>query len=234
MKKIFFISALLLCALVIAKAQVTIGSGTLPQATLDIVGSYSNDSEKGKAFRLDDGNQAPGKVLTCGENGVGSWQLSTVSLITGTWDDVNGNEPLSTDIGAPTYTGLSVTLPPGKYMIFVQAGYAVAVNRYFHMYLGWGTTTSSYQYPISNYASCKFLGNAFFPPLPTFNRSINLVKQQNFIIDLTAATEDTTIYILSHRQVISYTAESGIVDDPTDVLVNHYSDEFSLNVISLH
>ena len=235
MKKILFIAVLLLCALVIAKAQVTIGSGALPQATLDIVCSYSNDSEKGKAFRLDDGNQAPGKVLTCAENGVGSWQLSTVSLITGSWDNVNANEPLSTDQSAPTYMGLSATLPPGKYMMFVQVGYTVAANRLCHMYLGWGTEAGTFQSITPGSESYKFVGHAFFAPLPTLpTQRIYLIKQENFIIDLTAATEDTTIYINSFRKVILYTAESGIVDDPTDALVNDFRDEYSLNVISLH
>ena len=63
-------------------AQVTIGSGDLPQATLDII--RHNPSETGKAFRLDDGNQAPGKVLTCGENGVGTWQPSGTFFRRGT------------------------------------------------------------------------------------------------------------------------------------------------------
>ena len=53
-----------------ATAQVTIGSGDLPQATLDIVGT----NKPGNAFRLDDGTQAPGNVLTCGANGIGTWQ----------------------------------------------------------------------------------------------------------------------------------------------------------------
>ena len=63
---------MMLLAAVTVSAQVTIGSGNLPQATLDIVGAAG---ETGKAFRLDDGNQAPDKVLTCGENGVGTWQV---------------------------------------------------------------------------------------------------------------------------------------------------------------
>ena len=63
----------MMCAPLALSAQVTIGSGALPQATLDIVGAAG---ETGKAFRLDDGNQAPDKVLTCQENGVGTWQVA--------------------------------------------------------------------------------------------------------------------------------------------------------------
>jgi len=65
--------ATMMCAPFTASAQVTIGSGDLPQATLDIVGTYPTAADKGKAFRLDDGNQAPGKVLTCQDNGIGTW-----------------------------------------------------------------------------------------------------------------------------------------------------------------
>ena len=53
------------------RAQVTIGSVDLPQATLDIRG---NSEETGRAFRLIDGNHdVPGRVLTLGENGIGTW-----------------------------------------------------------------------------------------------------------------------------------------------------------------
>ena len=231
-----FLLATMLLAPMGASAQVTIGSGALPQATLDIVGTYPTDADKGKAFRLDDGNQAPGKILTCGENGVGTWQLSTVSLIQGTWDDVNANEPLSTSKDAPTYTGLSVTLPPGKYMMFVQVGYTVIPNRVYHIYLGWGTVAGKFQsIPPDDPVSYKFLGHKAVPPNITTKTEYYLVEQETFIVDLTAATEDTTIYINSYRQVTIYTAASGIVDDPTnDVRVNQFPDEYSLNVISLH
>ena len=76
MKRNVFFRRLLLSASLLApigaSAQVTIGSDALPQATLDIVGAAG---ETGKAFRLDDGNQAPDKVLTCQDNGVGTWQV---------------------------------------------------------------------------------------------------------------------------------------------------------------
>ena len=74
--------ATMMCAPFSLSAQVTIGSGALPQATLDIVGSYSNNSEKGKAFRLDDGNQADGKVLTVdGDNAVATWQYPALTIL---------------------------------------------------------------------------------------------------------------------------------------------------------
>ena len=63
---------MLLLAPMGASAQVTIGSGDIPKTTLDIIGDTLN--VHGEGFRLIDGNQAPNKVLTCQENGVGTWQ----------------------------------------------------------------------------------------------------------------------------------------------------------------
>lgn len=75
MKKLIFFGKLLIATVMGApfttSAQVTIGSGDIPQATLDVRGS---PNETGKAFRLIDGNQAPGKVLTVGEDGIATWE----------------------------------------------------------------------------------------------------------------------------------------------------------------
>jgi hypothetical protein len=99
-KSLFIAGAI--CAPLMASAQVTIGSGAMPQATLDIVGSYSTDAEKGKAFRLDDGNQAPGKVLTAGENGIGSWQnIGALAATTYTISNVNQDFIASFDTKIP-------------------------------------------------------------------------------------------------------------------------------------
>ena len=87
MKNIFF-AKLFLAAMVFlaptgASAQVTIGSNIPPEATLDIIGDTAN--VHGQAFRLIDGNQAPGRVLTCGGNGIGTWQNPvTATTIRGT------------------------------------------------------------------------------------------------------------------------------------------------------
>ena len=72
--KNYFLSLLLatmMCAPFTASAQVTIGSVEPPQATLDIRGA---EGETGQAFRLIDGNQADGRVLTVvGDDGVATW-----------------------------------------------------------------------------------------------------------------------------------------------------------------
>ena len=121
---------MLLLAPMGASAQVTIGSDALPQATLDVVGTYPTAADKGKAFRLDDGNQAPGKVLICQDNGVGTWQNFAMYEIEG----VKGgrvNFPLAPDnsTASGTYdfrqTGGYITLPPGKWEVQVYTLIAI-------------------------------------------------------------------------------------------------------------
>ena len=74
--KNFFLTLLLtaiMCVLFTANAQVTIGSTELPEAMLDIR-AYPQMTERGQGFRLIDGNQADGRVLTVvGNDGVATW-----------------------------------------------------------------------------------------------------------------------------------------------------------------
>jgi len=101
-------------------AQVTIGSGDLPQATLDIVG---NPSEIGKAFRMKDGNEADGKVLTVGDNGIATWRNVALHIIDGKFDPVERPISLSLDYYKTDYgrvfrdTNSYIDLPPGRYMV---------------------------------------------------------------------------------------------------------------------
>jgi len=120
---------MLLLAPMGASAQVTIGSGDLPQATLDII--RHNPSETGKAFRLDDGNQAPGKILTCGENGVGTWQYAALPRIVGT--GVGTLTLPFADMGLASYsiytpTGASIVLPPGEWEVRVTTLLYVSIT----------------------------------------------------------------------------------------------------------
>jgi hypothetical protein len=53
-------------------AQVGVNTDT-PKTTLDIV--QKDQTVKGKGFRLDDGNQGAGKILTSDADGAGTWML---------------------------------------------------------------------------------------------------------------------------------------------------------------
>ena len=145
-------ASVLLAAIVLAaaaaNAQVTIGSDALPQATLDIVGAAG---ETGKAFRMTDGNQADGRVLTVtGNNGVATWQppftfhtavvdfaSKTRILECGTRSSVLSN-PTKIDeasILSSTITGLSVsndniTIPAGDYLVYFTGDIANAEYAY--------------------------------------------------------------------------------------------------------
>lgn len=81
------------------------------------------------AFRLVDGTQAAGRILTSDANGNASWQTLAVTSVAGTLP----SSPTSfTSYGSGTpaviseYTGGYITLPPGKWLIGV--GSTVSIN----------------------------------------------------------------------------------------------------------
>jgi len=124
MKSNFFTKlclAAMLFAPMSASAQVTIGSKTLPQTTLDIIGDTA--TVHGQAFRLIDGNQSSGKVLTAGEDGVGTWQDVALRRIVGNRGTNQVNIPFApTPAPNNTFfipTGTTITLPPGKWEVSV-------------------------------------------------------------------------------------------------------------------
>ena len=235
--KVFLMGIIALaCGVTSMTAQVGINTEK-PKTTLDIVGdtAVASGGQHGQGFRLIDGNQAAGKVLTSDDDGVGSWQLAPLSLITGTWDNVDANVPVALTtaiiLNSPsTYTGLSVTLPPGKYMMFVQVGYYVVPDRVIHLYIGVGTTQGGAYNEMNVY---KFVGEELISSSYSTKTHYSVVKQVNFIVDLTAATGNTTLYINTSRQSQTYTTASGIIDAPTDLLINTNSDEFYVNAISV-
>ena len=119
--------ATMMCVPFTASAQVTVGSGALPQATLDIVGAAG---ETGKAFRLDDGNQAPGKVLTCQDNAVGTWQLPGLHMIEeNPFDEAYRIDSIPFAGTIRRVTGHSITLPPGKWKVEMEAVLSSTKNR---------------------------------------------------------------------------------------------------------
>jgi len=98
-----------------ATAQVTIGSDALPQATLDIIGDTL--TAHGEAFRLIDGNQGVGKILTCQENGIGTWKTNSVIVGRGVFPDTGLSDSLYMDYRDYRYTGVYIDLPPGLWYV---------------------------------------------------------------------------------------------------------------------
>jgi len=100
--------------------QVTIGSSVQPQATLDIIGDTA--IVHGQAFRLIDGNESQGRVLTVGENGVATWRYTSLYRVVGVRPTSEIRFPLisSTSIQYHRQTGAHITLPPGKWEVRVH------------------------------------------------------------------------------------------------------------------
>ena len=129
-QKNYFLSLLLaamMCVPFTKIAQVTIGSTDLPQAMLDIR-AYPEKDERGQGFRLIDGNEFPGRVLTAGEDGIGTWMQPGITIYHSTIVGGIGRP-------RPTFTfsdfaigtgdmfidkGVFIDLPPGRYLVFVH------------------------------------------------------------------------------------------------------------------
>jgi hypothetical protein len=79
-KKTFLAAALIAATVVGINAQVGINTDA-PKTTLDIV--QPDQMVKGQGFRLDDGNQVDGKVLTSDDDGIGTWKFAALKLFQG-------------------------------------------------------------------------------------------------------------------------------------------------------
>jgi hypothetical protein len=102
-------------------SQVGINTNT-PKSALNIV--QKNKSTPGKGFRLEDGTEAAGKVLTSDADGVGSWQTVGINLISGFIDTTNGIsiEWLNQDSASTNFrnTKTYIDLPPGAWQVNVR------------------------------------------------------------------------------------------------------------------
>jgi hypothetical protein len=118
-RKTFLTAALIAATVTGINAQVGINTD-VPKATLDIV--QPDQTVKGKGFRLDDGNQAAGKILTSDADGTGTWKMVGIPMKV-----VSGLFPTRT---APYWTGtidiedVYIDLPPGQYLVFLNVPYA--------------------------------------------------------------------------------------------------------------
>jgi hypothetical protein len=169
-----------------AAAQTTIGSGDMPQAMLDIVGSYSSDTEKGKAFRLDDGNQAPGKLLTAKDNGIGSWQYYARSVHEGNRLEADTTWLKRQPLGN-TYTGLNVEVPAGRSI--VKIGQIIRNKTNYNGYVAYLISTS----PTDGAAK---VGITNFPVWASYNMQAKSMSADQVEFDINNTnSEPTTIYI---------------------------------------
>lgn len=119
-----------------------VGVGTIsPTRKLEIVSSSS------PAFHLDDGNQGEGYVLTSDANGYGTWKPSQ-SPILADWSSIG----FSGAVGTIGYTGTSITLPTGRWLIFTNIllkanpSPSAANNQGVWARMAWSSTQPSYTY----------------------------------------------------------------------------------------
>jgi hypothetical protein len=102
-----------------AAAQVGVNTET-PKTTLDIVQTDTLTVGKGKGFRLIDGNQAEGRILTSDADGVGTWKSGASMRMINGFIGVGINIPFLTNIATWYYTGSYIDLPPGMWRVDVS------------------------------------------------------------------------------------------------------------------
>lgn len=89
-----------------------IGIGTTaPSTRLEV----NNGSTNG-AIKIVDGTQGAGKILTSDAEGVGTWQAPKVSVVKG---EIGGYDLPFEQFSGFRYTGASITLPPGKWLVTI-------------------------------------------------------------------------------------------------------------------
>lgn len=96
-------------ATVLSSGNVGIGT-TAPTTRLHLDGGTSPG-----AIRIVDGTQGVGKVLTSDATGVGQWALPATNVVIGT---LGAGVNVPTDATRWYYTGSSITLPPGKWLVY--------------------------------------------------------------------------------------------------------------------
>ncbi len=86
---------------------------TNPTKKLEIVSTTS------PVFRLNDGSQQPGYYMVSDVNGNGSWKSLTTSIV-GTFPTIGYNGSVATSSSNQAYTGISLTLPPGRWLVLTN------------------------------------------------------------------------------------------------------------------
>ncbi|NDW09126.1 hypothetical protein [Dysgonomonas sp. 520] len=198
-----------------------VGVGTNnPQAKVDI-----RTATQGGGFRLQDGSQGNGKILTTDGNGYGTWKVPGVAYAK------LGNIPPTTIISPVqditsdnlhiAYSGMNITLTPGDYQLnftaWVGAGGdavqgSIAINRFASIFFSTSDTTNTpptYLSPIRSIIIPKLYSEG--APTPDYYGSGAIPVR---------ITTTTTLYLWvyvssgnwngNNRQIISYNQEAGL------------------------
>ena len=182
-----------------------------PTTNLQINGAITG------AIKIVDGNQSAGKVLTSDVNGLATWQDNSSVLYTGSWVNTYSSTPLSNSLSSPTYCGLSVTLPSGKYLVTAQFGFdRTSSNSPSWRYVSYSTTSTNPATAIGT----RFVGGVGSAP----GYVEDYVHYVTWVIDLTAVSGNTTVYFF---QADTQQSPVGAVKTAA------YTDQYSVTAILL-
>ena len=201
---------------------VNVGIGTTaPSTTLHVQSTTS------PGFRLVDGTQAAGKVLTSDANGNASWQTpagsagagSTVyTNIGSTRNPAYVNTPVTDGSGNNSTTcyngGSSITLPGGsKYLVTAQFGFVVSqgtTNSW--RYVSWSYTNAATVTQSSVWSVEHFVGGEYTTTIYS-GGPINYVVSGTWIIDLTSKSGNVPIYFYQRDMTSTKLTQTGCCDD---------------------
>lgn len=124
---------------IVASATGNVGIGTTSPTTKLHINSATSP-----AIKIVDGSQAAGNVLMSDANGAGSWVTLTKAVV-GTFGSGYSGAVSNKDV----YTGVSITLPPGKWMVLTNIVLKAATapsassNQGAWVRLGWSNTQNT-------------------------------------------------------------------------------------------
>jgi hypothetical protein len=101
-------------------------SGTTA-STVKIINTAGTSAAPVSALQIVDGSQLAGKVLTSDANGNSSWTFPALKAISGTLPATSSTfSSYGASFNVSMYTGGSITLPPGKWMVSFGSTAAIA------------------------------------------------------------------------------------------------------------
>ncbi|MDQ1162917.1 hypothetical protein QE422_003285 [Chryseobacterium sp. SORGH_AS 447] len=159
-----------------------IGIGTTaPAAKLEV-----NNGSTAGAIKIVDGTQGAGKVLTSDTNGLGMWKDVSANMVIPALVSSTTTSPANDN--AFRYTGQSITLSTGRWMIWVSGywDYTAGVTTSCNGYLRWDTASSSNS-PITGTSN----------RITAYNQGWNYVYTQGWVGPITISSSSQTLYLKS-------------------------------------
>lgn len=172
---------------VVVTSPGNIGVGTTtPSTRLEI-----NNGTTNGAIKIVDGTQANGNVLTSDANGVGTWKATASVTISGTTPTTNTLFGTAAD----KYMNASITLPTGKWMIYL--GFLINLANYPNSYYAARFTLSNSTTVNQNVGFSFIAGNKYV--LSTFSTGDKGASMYGYftsgIIRVDVTAPSVTLYV---------------------------------------